>query len=438
MNSQMRSGSRTIRRSQNLTHPLGLLLVGVFAIALLMVAHAQPLFASDFRGGDTITIGEGEVIDDDLFISGDRVTINGTVNGNLFASGTVVEVNGPVEGSLFIAGRTLALNSSVGGSVYAGGYAFTVGENAAIGRNLNFGGFSLTVEAGSDIDRSLYAGGYQILLNGAVANDVNVGSGALEITGSVGGDVRGTVGTADDGTPTNIPTFEGSVPAVAPGLRISDQAEIGGTLAVTVERATEEAAPPPPIYSLANAQLRWAIGEAVALLIIGLLFLYIRPSLLERAGQALQNKPMESLGVGSLVLLVALAAVPVTIALLVMLGFLGGIFTLGQLVGDLLGLGIVTLIFGIGLFIFTAGMLTKIVVAYGGGRLLLRQGASRSTVAVLALVIGLLIYIILRMLPFVGWLIGAVATIFGLGALYLAMRNRQGPLGDAAVTPQEM
>ena len=50
-----------------------LLLVSVLALAL-----AAPALAADIRGGDTIVIAADEVIDDDLFVSGNRVEVNGT------------------------------------------------------------------------------------------------------------------------------------------------------------------------------------------------------------------------------------------------------------------------------------------------------------------------------------------------------------------------
>ncbi|MEZ4682445.1 MAG: hypothetical protein R2932_50390 [Caldilineaceae bacterium] len=308
-------------------------------------------------------------------------------------------------------------------------------EAAQIGHNLNFGGFSLTTAAGSQVGRSLYGGGYQLLLNGSVANDVHVGSAALELNGHVGGSVYGTVESANGETPTvYMPAFEGAVPAVAPGLRVSNAAEIGGALSVSVQMAAPAAVTEPPIYSLANAQLRWAIGEVIALLIVGLIFLYIRPTLLGNAGAAVQSHPFQSLGIGVLILLVAIAAVPIIIALLVLLAIWGGWFTLGQLVGDIVGLGFVTLLFAIGLFIFTAGMLTKIIVAYGGGHWVVQRFAAgdenRGVMAFGALALGVIIYMVLRLIPFgVGVVIGLLVTLVGLGALYLALRgNRVMPM----------
>jgi hypothetical protein len=404
------------------------LLLGLLLGALLVLLAVRPLYATDFRGGDTVTVSDNEVIDDDLFISGDVVTVNGTVNGNLFASGTTVTVNGHVGGSLFIAGRTLALNGPVDGSVYAGGYAFTLGADAQIGRNLNFGGFSLTTQPESTIGRSLYGGGYQFLLSGMVADDVNVGSGALELNGAVGGDVRGSVGSPEGGSPSvYMPSFEGAITPIEPGLRVNEGATIGGALAIE-QTAAAVPVQPSPWYSPANPQVQWAMGEALALLIVGLLFLYVRPTFLRRSGDAVQQQWLPSLGIGLLVLLVAIAAVPAVIALLIGVAVLGGWLTLGQLAGDIVGLGVVTLLFAVGIFVFTAGVLTKIVVAFWGGRLLIGQAVSEQPLsglqATLALVLGIIIYIALRSIPYaVGGIIGFLVTLIGLGALYLALRG---------------
>jgi len=386
-------------------------------------------YATDFRGDTTIVLGENEVVDDDLFISGETVTINGTVKGDLFATGTVVTINGHVEGSLFAAGRTIVLNGQVDGSGYVGGYSLTVGEAAQIGRNLNFGGFSLTTTSGSTVGRSLYGGGYQFLLSGAIDNDVTIGAGALELQGVVGGDLNGSVGVAEEGAaPVYMPEFEGAIPAVAPGLRINPEAQIDGRLNIettTVPTAVETAPP----YSLANPQLRWALGEALALLIIGLLFLYLRPTYLQNTGDAVQRRFLPSLGFGFLILAAVVVAAPLILGLLIAVAVIGGWLTLGQLVGDIVGVGLVTLAFALGLFIFTAGMITKIVVAYTGGRFLIRRLQPEDAVggwrAAVGLIVGVIVYIGLRSIPFgVGAIVGVIVTLIGLGALYLAWRGR--------------
>lgn len=75
-------------------------------------------------------VGSDEVIDDDLFIGGDTVEINGTVNGDVFAVGSVIKVNGTVNGSLAIGGQSVQVNGVVDGSVYSGSSTFNPGARS--------------------------------------------------------------------------------------------------------------------------------------------------------------------------------------------------------------------------------------------------------------------------------------------------------------------
>jgi hypothetical protein len=401
--------------------------MALLLIGLLVLGTAPKTYAAEFLGGNTVVVGADEVIDDDLFVTGERVEINGTVRGNLFAGGAEVVVNGPVEGSLFISGRTLAVNDAVGGSAHIGGYSFTLGSDATVARNLFFGGFSLSTEAGSQVGRSLYGGGYQMILAGDVANDANVGAGALELYGTVGGDLVGEVSTAEEAATPFMPPFEGAVTPIDPGLRIADSATVGGDVRVVLlEPESDEEVVTTPIGTIQTWRLRWAVGEFIALLIIGAIVLAWRPTLLRRTSTMVQTEWLPSLNFGALALLIAVVGFPILLALVIALTVVGGWLSLGNLVGDILGVGLATWGLALALFLFIAVTFTKVVMGYWGGRLILRpEAAARaSAMEYVALALGVLIYILLRLIPFgIGWLIGLAATMFGLGALYLAYRN---------------
>ncbi len=426
----------------------GQLMLLLALVALVTVGLTQTAYATDIRGDDTIIVDADEVIDDDLFIVGQSVIVNGTVKGDLFAAGTSVTVNGKVEGSLFMAGQELANNGTVDGSVYVGGYALTLGPEAAVARNLNFGGFSLTTAEGSQVGRSLYGGGYQMILNGEVANDVNIGAGALELNGVVGGDVLGQVGAPDEnGETAYIPPFAGVTTIVQPGLHVGESAQVGGNVNVVIETIPIATEVTNPVAAFANQYLRWVFGEFIALLLVGALFLALWPKAVNVPSTEVQSRWLPDLGVGLLVVIAFAIGVPLLIALLAGIAFLGGWLTLGQLVGDILGLGLTTIGFGLAIFFFVVAMLTKIIVAYTGGRLILaslipnmEDGGGTSFVA---LALGLLIYILLRAIPFgVGWVIGMLVTLIGLGAIYFVIRGTQEPATatptPAVGTPLEM
>jgi len=412
------------------------MLWGVVLFVLVAVGLSSPARAADFRSGDNVVIGAEEVIDDDLFVSGGRVEVNGTVRGDLLAAGAEVIVNGDVEGSLAIAGQTLVVNGTIGGSVYGGAYSLSIGPEAEVGRNVYFGGFSLMTESGSTIGRSLYTGTYQTIHNGEVANNVEVGSAALEINGRVGGDVRGEVADPEATTrPVFMPGFPGAVAIIDPGLRVSNQAEIGGDVDVTVTQVDEDGAAGTLAFAL-ETTLRQRLGEFIALLIVGGILLRFWPGLMRRAGAETQARPLPSAGRGCLATLLFFVAVPGAIIVLIALTFLGGVVTFGQLSGTILGLGATALGFAIATFLFVLTIVTKAVVAFWGGRLLLARLSPQMQPGwqtdFLALVLGALIYEILRAIPLVGWLIAIVVMIVGLGAIYLALRGEKQPAEPVA------
>jgi len=414
------------------------LLLALLTVGVLTAILTRPAHAAEFRSGDTAVVGTDEVIDDDLFISGQTVTVDGVVTGNLFAAGAIVTVNGTVEGSLFMAGRTLAANGTVNGSLFASSYSMSVGPEADTDGNLYFSGFSLTTEQGSQVGRGLYGGGYQMILNGEVANDVNVGVGALELNGIVGGDMRGNVGTPEDNEPNFfMPSFEGDVAVIAPGLRVGENAQVGGDVAVDVVQPEEIT--PVPFYSLANERTRWVIGELIALLIVGFLLLWIRPRWLRRTSTVAQERWLPSLGIGLLAIIVAIILLPLAVGLIILLTIAGDWISLGQLTTSILGLGLTGLVFATAVFLFLVGIVSKIIVAFLCGYLLVQRPADTavSTWDFIALAVGIVIYILLRALPFgIGFIIGLIITLLGVGAFFLTLRRTPRPRTVTVVTKE--
>ncbi|MBV7334137.1 hypothetical protein KFU94_39070 [Chloroflexi bacterium TSY] len=422
---------------------------GQFALLTLIwmglwsMGFAQSAYATDFRDGQTIIIDAVEVIDDDLIILGERVELNGTVEGDLFVGGTDITVNGQVAGSIFFLGRSLLVKGLVDGSIYAGGASVTLGPAASVGRNLHFGGFSLMTQSGSHIGHSLHGGGYQILLDGDVAEDATIGAQAFALTGTVGGDVTGRVSDSTESSSAFLGSdFLGTVPTVEPGLRIGEEARVGG--AVKIEAIeSNSSGNTTALSSIKNSSWRW--GEFIALLVVGAIVLTFGPKFLCRTSSRIPEMGTGGFGVGMLIHGAAIIGLLLLIVLTILLAILGSWLSLGSLVGYILGLGLGTFISGLALFLFVTVLLTKVIVAYSGGRLLLERFPferfapsveASSTTRFLALLIGLFIYMLLRSLPFgVGWLIGYVVTVTGLGIIYFTLRGVRQPADVTASSP---
>ena len=67
-----------------------------FLTVLSLLVVTLPLVpgvkAFDGRADEEITVESDEVIDDDLYVAGREVTINGTVHGDVFAAGTKLKL----------------------------------------------------------------------------------------------------------------------------------------------------------------------------------------------------------------------------------------------------------------------------------------------------------------------------------------------------------
>ena len=403
---------------------------GVGLATVLAFAIARPASATEFRGGDHVVIASDEVIDDDLFVSGNRVEINGTVTGDLFATGSEVTVDGRVGGSAFLSGFTMSVAGDIEGSLYSGAYSLVIERGADIGRNVYFGGFSLSIEDDSSVGRSVYTGTYQTVIDGDVEGDVNASASALIISGSVGGDVTGEVSTADGGVSTAFPGFPGSVPILSPGLDISDSADIGGDVDVQVSD-TDRPEPGRFIRRFVSRTVRDRLGEFLAVLMVGGLLLWLWPVAMLLPEEEARDKPLPSAGWGCVSVIAIYVLLPIAAVLVFVVALLGGLVTLGQLFGDILGIGGSTLALIFLIFTFVLSIVTKAIVAFLGGRWILDRlmsdfsGSSWANFGALAL--GMFIYEILRVIPFLGWLLSVVVTIIGLGAIAIVLRNRYMP-----------
>jgi len=280
------------------------LAVALSLALILALGLAGSAAAVEIRGGDEVTIGKDEVIDDDLILGGSRVVVDGTVNGSLVAGG-----------------QSVTLNGRVNGSMYASGASVTLGPEASVGRNLFFAGYSLTAEGGSAITRDALVTGYQGILGGEVGRDVRADTGALELNGKVGGDVRANVAEPDPAFP-RIAFMPGMPSMIEPGLRVGPEAVIGGQLTYSsaVEQANAiEAQPeggvvyqtpepgarpearPSPRVSFAFNVFNWFIArgrEFITLLVFGALMLWKGPALLSMVTEKARTQALPAAGWG--------------------------------------------------------------------------------------------------------------------------------------------
>ncbi len=205
-------------------------------LALLVLAFATPAQAFDGRSGDNVEIKADEIIEDDLYVTANEFTLEGTVKGDLVVFGTTITINGTVEGDLIAAGQSVTINGKVTDDARIAGAALTISKTAFIGGDVVAGSASLETEDGSTVEGDVVVGAGQALLEGKVGDDVLAGTGSLELNGEIGGDVKAEVGDpGEGGVPPSVymPQMQVQFPTVKPGFNVGKDAKIAGNLEYT-------------------------------------------------------------------------------------------------------------------------------------------------------------------------------------------------------------
>lgn len=411
----------------------------VCLICLALFTLAPVALAFQGRSGDTVVIGADEVIEDDLYVGAGAFTLDGTVKGDLIVFGGTIEINGTVEGDLIAAGQTITVRGTVMDDARIAGQALTLGEGTRLGDDVIAAGFSLESKKGSSVGGDLIYVGYQALLAGDVARNLNVAAGGLQLSGRVGGDVNAEVGEAEEGpSPRFFMPGAPAMPTVPMGLTVDKGARIGGKLDYTShsewnipagvvtgvvthhkpEVKAEEKVVSPVSRLLGHLQ------RLVALLLVGLLMVWVVPGWTRRVADALRAKPLPSLGWGVVAIAVVCLAFLVILVAMILLAIVLGLVKLGNLVGTVIVLGLLALFALAVLFGLAIAYFTKIVVSFLGGRLILgllkRDWAEGR---IWPLVVGVVLFVIITAIPYLGGLINLVVVLLGLGAMWLLGRE---------------
>jgi cytoskeletal protein CcmA (bactofilin family) len=429
------------------------LFVGLLLMAALVVRVASPVQAYTPREGDKVVIGKGEVIDDDLYVTANEIVLQGTVRGDLVAFGSVITIDpgASVEGSFMGVAQGITINGSVKDNVRVAGMSIQVGESAKIGHDLVMAGYNVEVLPGASVGGDVVAAGSQVALDGTIKGDAKVYANGLQLTASVGGDVDAKVGEPGQSTPFSPTAFmpqRPGMPPVAPpfsGLTIGDKAKIGGNLTYqttneiklptgVIAGSTTHTTPPPETQQTLVKQppsplmqvVNWFFGllrQTATLLVVGLLLVWLAPGLLRRGADVVKGQPLPSLLWGVVGVAAFVFALFLLVVVVVMLAIVFGLITLGDLLGVIVSLGFLVgsaLILG---FRIAASYLSKILVGFLVGRLIIGLFKPEQEHPFWSVIVGVVIFAFLASIPFLGWLINLIVVLIGLGALWLLARE---------------
>ncbi|MEO1132943.1 MAG: polymer-forming cytoskeletal protein [Cyanobacteria bacterium J06639_1] len=442
----------------------GAAFVSALAIALALLAifdarssgSSQPLrHSASIRAGQVVegdlylarkTVTIDGTVKGDAVVAARNIRVNGTVEGNLLAAARDIEVDGTVDGDILAAGRTIAINGTVGDDARIAGGILQLGREARIGDDAIAAGYSWESQRGSTVGHDIRVASAKALLSGSVERDAAIAASSVELDGAIGGDANLKVGNtlpADPFTttqaPIDIPELERA------GLTLTDAARIDGQLiyASPAPALIDEAAsvsgdvayttvempdfrPSPMALALGRVQ------RAIALALVGCGLMWLLPNWTGNLTDKVRSRPLASFCWGLVTTIaigaVSLVAIPVVaIVASILFGFVVPGF-----VAPTLGVGMwgtASLLLAFGLFV---SFIPQAIACILGGRWIVRAMGRDANARYLPVWIGVVPWVVLTSIPFVGGVLALLAIALGLGAVWLWEKDVLRGVGDRA------
>jgi len=355
-----------------------LLVFPVLVSAAEFRAGQQPSFASGEKAGENIYIAGGVVVsagsaDKDLLVAGGTALVSGPVAGDLFVVGGNITVLAQVSGDMRIAGGNIVVGGNILGDAVIGGGQIILSGQSIGGDAAVAGG---TVRIDSEIKGNAKIAGGEIYINAPVGGNAEIK--AEKLTLGPNADIKGNL------------KYEATKP-----VTIEEGGKVRGEIAFT-ELKRPDTAKKNATKGIISGFFTFVLAAkfimllAVAL-IIGLGFRRYSKELVEKAA----GSPFKELGRG----VVTMIVLPIlSIVLLV------------TVIG--IPLGILGLLSFVMLSMYAA-MVTPIFL----GALVYKWISRKSdyTINWKTILLGTVVYLLLGLVPFLGWIAICVAVAITLG-----------------------
>jgi hypothetical protein len=418
-------------------------------IAWLRLVLVITLVFLGVYGADQSNLAQNAIIDsvipggtteeNDAIVAGEAVTIDGDVDGDLLILAIDATINGKVTGSVLTTAQTVTVNGEIGGSLYTVGRELSLNEGSMVARNVYFLGFRLVTAPESEIGRDLVGVSLIASLGGKVGRDLKAVIGILELLGQI-------AGGEDDAAPAeSVPTMDDENSTLSPGenddpwnslWNISKKValrSIGGAAYQPfwplVINEAEDAQKSMPKQGGIQLWARITFEEFLLLLLTGLFLVWRYSAPLTEWADKAKEKPLLSSGYGFIGIVVAVNVAILSVIALVLIfaiGFALGFASLWKLAFIFWVLALSVLGLASTLFFLFVIYGSKVIVAYMLSRLVVGLISEKGLkYRYLLMFFGLLIYVLLQSLPYVGGIINFVVIIVGLGAVWLVRRDKR-------------
>lgn len=334
------------------------------AAGLLLIAPLS-VGAATFLTDEEVSLSEE--LADDLYIAGNGVTIDKNVEQDVFAGGQSIKIDANIGQDVFAVGNSVKISGTVGDDIFAGGEMVeiavaSVDDVFAVGNRVE-------ILKDTVVNGDVFAGGQTVIIAGTVKGNVKIwGDNMVIKSGAV---IEGDLTTYGDKKPV-----------------IEDGATVNGEQKHYVKEAKT--------VGMRGSVAGW-VSSVLAWFVLGLVLLYLVPQFTKSVTTTALQRSGKSLLVGALW---ALLFIPVVVLLMI------------TVIG--IPLAMIVLLLTIAFFMLAVGYSMIIVGVWTINKISKRENAEVSWQHVL---LGVVIYKIIKLIPVVGWTIALMLTLLSLGAL---------------------
>ena len=348
-------------------------------VAALSVSGAQAVNSENYIKVDEGSVNSSETeVNHSLTLVGNNVTSSDKVDGILFALGNNVTVKGSNEYGV-LGGSTVDVTNTITKDLFVGGGVVNINKDAKIGRDLYAAGGVVNVN--TDIKGNAFIAASTVKLsNVKVEGDLNVYAQVITYDGTV--TVKGKVNYNKDARVDG--KVEGQTDAYEAAAMSMGVQPVGyGEYALTV------------------------IISTISLLITAIVIHAIFPGIHRKLAGFFKEMKASTMIKNIVFGLCALIVVPI-LAILLLLTIVG------------MPLALIAL----GFYVLCIYLATAATGAYLGHLILTKAFKAKPNVY-LELVIGIILLGLIALIPVVGWIIGVLAVLFGIGLILALITTRK-------------
>jgi cytoskeletal protein CcmA (bactofilin family) len=364
---------------------------------LLLVFSGIPSPAFEIRRGDIVTINGGEIVNDDLYIAGEEVLVDGIINGDLWAFGRTIIISGEVKGSILAAAESINISANSVQTVRAACRSLDISSN--IDGDVIACAAEINIAGTANIKGDLLFGAGRARIDGLIDSDVLGGAGMVHISNGVNGNVKLRAG---DITLTSSSNIKGNLTYISEKkASIQEGALIAGSVThkLPMVKARKKGSSV-ALFLLIIPKIMFFLMA----LITGLVIILLAPKRLRSISESIGISPWPSLGWGAVILF---AVPPAALTLL---------FTI---------IGIPLVLIALALYVIAVYLSQIPVGLFIGGRIIGRfYKVEKKSMMFCAMALGLFILSLLRLIPILSFFVTVATILLGLGAVIVSGKKQ--------------